>query len=119
MLDRGFAVCGGVFLVLFMEKVRTDLRRGDEGVTFSFEKVTKENRSFADWKPQGLPASALPRRLFAGYMAKLYSVTQLLFLFLCKHLSLFIIGTMLQNSHFFEDRQAVCETFCVECGFVL
>ena len=40
---------GGVFLVLFMEKVPKPPLRVDEGVTFSFEKVTKENRSFADW----------------------------------------------------------------------
>jgi hypothetical protein len=89
------------------------------GVTFSFEKVTKENRSFADWKPQGLPASALPRRLFAGYTAMHYSVTQVLFLFLCKQVLFFIIGIMLKNSYLLEDRQAVITIFCTGTFFLL
>ena len=43
---------------------------------------------------------------FAGCIAMHYSVTQVLFLFLCKQVLFFIIGIMLQNSYLLEDRQA-------------
>ena len=75
-------------------------------LTYFLWKKYQNHRSFADWNFKEIPASASPRRLFAGCSANLYYVTQMLFLFLCKQVLFFISCIMLKKLYLLEDRQA-------------